>query len=281
VEYIPDRDQYWMFQDYPQAPRGVIRFARSTNRVDWTTFPNPALAYTTSGWDRNLYRSTFTFDAATNQIRLWYSAHNGSGVWGIGHTTVDYADLLNGLAAAGGWSREQGSGTWSTATSPVLRGARSARLVQSAGESMWLSKPQPLANGLFLESNVYDDLDSTAFEMVRLTNVSDNRVGIGVWTGASANRYVFHDKNYSYTGTSVTRRRGWHRFGVLVKPDASVEFSVDGRIVGTRTGQFANAAQVQVEGYSGGTTTYYVDDLRVRRWTGPEPATSVGAEETR
>jgi phosphoketolase len=62
-------------------------------------------------------------------------------------------------------------------------------------------------------------------------------------------------------------------------PDASVVFAIDGRTVGTLTGQFTNATQIQVEGYSGGTTTH-VDDLRVRRWTGPEPATSVGAEQT-
>lgn len=281
VEYIAARNEYWMFLDFPSTPEGNIRFARSTDGVNWTTYPNPALTYRTGSWDSSLYRSSFTFDAATNQLRLWYSAHSASKVWRIGHSSVDYADLVNQLVAGGGWRREQGTGTWSTSTSPVLRGALSARLIQSTGTSMWVSKPQPLANGLFLESNVYDDLDRTAFKMVRLTSAADKRVGVGVWTGASANRYVFHGTNFRYTASSVTRTRGWHRFGVLLKPDGSVAFSVDGRTVGTVTGQFTNAAQVQVEGYAGGTTGYNVDDLRVRRWTGPEPTTSIGAEESR
>jgi hypothetical protein len=281
VEYLPDRNEYWMFLDYPSTPGGIIRFARSANRVNWTTYPNPALSFTANGWDQSLYRSSFTVDAAANQIRLWYSAHNGSNVWHIGHSTVDYADLLNGLVAAGGWNREQGSGTWSTSTTRARRGTLSAQLVQSAGTSMWVSKPQPLGNSLFFEADIYDDLDSTAFKMVRITNGSDNRVGVGVWTGASGNRYVFHGKTYTYTASTVARSARWHRFGVLINADSSVVFSVDGRTIGTLTGQFANATQIQIEGYSGGTTTYQVDDLRVRRWTGPEPAASVGPEETR
>jgi hypothetical protein len=280
VEYVPDRAEYWMFLDYPSTPGGILRFARSTNRVNWTTYPNPALTYTASGWDRSLYRSSFTFDAATNKIRLWYAAHNGSLVWRIGHSPVDYADLLNGLVAAGGWRREQGNGTWSTTDVRGRRGVLSAALVQAAGADMWVSKTQPLTNGLQLEADIYDDLDSTAFKMVRITNNADSRVGIGVWTGASGSRYVFHGKSFSYTATTVTRRQGWHRFIVRINPDASVEFAVDGRTVGRLTGQFADASQVQVEGYSGGTTSFNVDDLRVRRWTGPEPPTSVGAEET-
>lgn len=279
VEYIPDRAEYWMFLDYPSTPGGIIRFARSTNRVSWTTYPNPALTYTTSGWDRSLYRSSFLFDATSNQIRLWYSAHNGSSVWRIGHSPVDYADLLNGLVAAGGWTREQGSGTWSTSAVRARRGSLSAELVQTAGTHMVLRKTQPLPNGLQLEADLYDDLDSTAFKIVRIANGADNRVGIGVWTGASGTRYVFHGKTYAYTVSTVNRSRGWHRLLVRVKADASVEFAVDGRIVGTLTGQFADASQIQVEGYTGGTTAYNVDDLRVRRWTGAEPPTSVGAEE--
>jgi len=63
---------------------------------------------------------------------------------------------------------------------------------------------------------------------------------------------VFHRKTFAYTVTSIAWTKGWRRFGVLVHADGSLVFSVDGRIAGTITGQFANANQVQVEGYSGG-----------------------------
>lgn len=277
VEYIPSKNEYWMLYNYPSTPNGIIRFARSTNRTSWTTYPNPALSYT-SGWDSNLYRSSFTYDPSTNVIRVWYSAHSSGKIWRTGHTSADYNEFLNGLSAAGGWSREQGNGVWTTAASP-RRGSQSARLTQEAGVSLLLSKPAPLANNFYMETDIYDDMDTSAFKMARVTNSSDNRLGVGVWTGASTTHYAYHNKAYGYTVTSVPRTAGWHKFGVMIKANSSLTFFIDGQNVGTMSGQFNNVNQIQVEGYSGGLTSYYIDDIRVRKWNYPEPAAAVGAEE--
>jgi len=282
VEYIPSKNEFWAVSNYPSIPHGILRFARSSDRVNWTSYATPALSYTT-GWDQGLYRSTFIYNAFTDQISLWYSANNNGSplVWRTGYSSVAYSDLLNQLTSGGGWVREQGSGTWATSTTQVKRGALSAQLTQTTGTSLALSKPQPLPNNFYLESDIYDDLDTTAFKMLRSTNSADSRLGVGVWTGASANKYVFHNKAYAYTVTSVNRTAGWHKFGILLKADSSVAYFIDGQNVGTVSGQFANAAQIQVEGYTGGTTTYNIDDIRVRKWANPDVAVTVGAEEAR
>lgn len=126
---------------------------------------------------------------------------------------------------------------------------------------------------------MYDDLDATAFKIVRCGDASGAEVGIGVWTGSSATHYVYHAAGYTYTATSVARTTGWHKFGMRVTADTSVAFFIDGAQVGTLTGQFADVSQIRIEGYYGGQTTYYVDDVRVRQYATPEPLATVGAEE--
>jgi hypothetical protein len=280
IEYIPAKNEYWMVLSYPQTA-GSLRFARSTDGLNWTTFVNPLLSPTT-GWDTNLYRSTFLYDAPTNTFRLWYSAHRNS-VWRTGYTSADYDDVLNQLTPGGLWVKEAGTGTWGATTERAKRGTTSAKLVQTGtgiGASMAMGKPQPLPNNFFQEVDLYDDMDTTAFKMMRSKNSAGNSIGIGVWTGASATRYVFHDRAYAYTATSVSRSAGWHKLGFILKADGGVTFYVDGQNVGTLTGQFTDADRVAIDGYWGGTTTFHVDDVRVRKWTAALPGVVVGAEET-
>jgi hypothetical protein len=279
IDFIPARNEYWMVLSYPSTA-GSLRFARSVDGLNWTTFTNPLLSPTT-GWDSNLYRSTFLYDAATNAFRLWYSAHKNS-VWRTAYTTADYNDVLNQLAPGGLWLKETGTGTWGATTERAKRGTTSGKLVQTgavSGTSMAVSKPQPLPNNFFQEVDLYDDMDSTAFKMMRSKNSAGHAVGIGVWTGASATRYVFHDRGFAYTVTSVARSAGWHKLGFILKADGGVTFYIDGQNVGTLTGQFTDANRVAVDGYWGGTTSFHVDDIRVRKWTATLPAVGVGAEE--
>lgn len=285
VRYIPSKGEYWMVYNYPRdpPPPGVIRFARSRDGVNWTRYPptNNALSPRAGAWDSSLYRSTFVYDSDTDRVRVWYAGRSEQDVWHTGYTEENYSRFVDQLSGTGGWTLKQGSGTWTASSEQARRGSYSGKLVQQPGANMVLSKRQRLPNGFYQEWDLYDDLDGSAFKMVRSVNASDEKVGVGVWTGSSASNYVYHDKAYGYTVTAVPRTRGWHKFGLLLKPDASVRFFVDGREVGGVNGQFADANQVQIEGYAPGPTTFYVDDIRVRRWTSPEPTVSVGVEEQR
>lgn len=283
VEYIPSKNEFWMINSYGQAT-GSLYYAKSSDGQNWTTYPATALS-PSKGWDANLYRSTFLYDKETNQIRVWYAAYSSTtpAVWRLGQTAADYDAFVGQLATNGGWTQEAGTGIWATTAQQAKRGQFSSRLIQSGtttGTSMQLSKPVPFTQDFYLEADMYDDMDTTAFKMLRSTNASDQRVGVGVWTGSSATKYVFHNKSYGYTATSVNRTAGWHKFGMLVKADSSVTYFVDGQNVGTATAQFNNASQAQIEGYNGGTTTFYIDDIRVRKWAAQEPVTTVGAHET-
>jgi hypothetical protein len=277
VEYIPSRQEYWMAYNYPMSPKGVLWFATSSDGITWTTYRNPALTYTT-GWDGNIYRSSFAYDPATNVIRFWYSAFDAAVTWHVGETSLDAQAFLTQLSVPP-WSVRAGSGSWIVSDTHAKRGNLSGRLTQLGGTSIWVSKPEPFANSFYLEWDMYDSLDGSAFSMVRVVNPADKRLGVGVWTGSSRTKYVFHDQNYRYTVTTKARTGGWHKFGTLVRNDGSITYYIDGQSVGSLTGQFANASRVQVEGYYGGVTTYYVDDVRVRKWNPAEPTVTVGDEE--
>lgn len=277
VEYVPTKHEYWMLYDYPSSPLGVVRLARSVDGLTWTTYTNRALTYT-NGWDASLYRSAFLYDPGTNLLRVWYSAHSSSAVWHVGQTSFDYDKFLAQLLTPP-WTVRQGSGSWAVSAARVRRGNLSGRLVQLSTSSIWARKAAPLGNNFYLESDVYDDLDSTAFTMVRAVNPLDKRLGVGVWTGSSGSKYVFHDQNYRYVATTKARTVGWHKFGILIRSDASVTYYIDGQNVGSLTGQFNDASRIHVEGYYRAPTTYYVDDIRVRTWNAVAPRALVGAEQ--
>jgi hypothetical protein len=277
VEYIASRHEYWMAYNYPSTPKGVIYFATSSDGVAWRTYRNPVLTYT-SGWDNSLYRTAFAYDPTTDVVRFWYSAHNASGAWRVGQTSLDAQAFLTQLSVRP-WSVRAGNGTWILSPTRVKRGNLSGRLTQLAGTSIWVSKTEPFTDSFYLEWDMYDSLDTSAFNMVRVVDPADKRLGVGVWTGSSQTKYVFHDQNYRYVVTTKTRTSGWHKFATLVRNNGSITYYIDGQNVGSLTGQFTDASRVQVEGYPGGVTTYYVDDIRVRKWNVTEPRVSVGAEE--
>jgi len=146
---------------------------------------------------------------------------------------------------------------------------------------MMVTRPLPLSNGFYQEWDMYDDNDQTAFKVVRVGNAAGQRIGVGVYTGSSTTNYAYHNAAYAYTATTVARSVGWHKFGTLLTANGSATFYIDGQAVGTVTAQFSNATVSSVEGYgnSGFTTTYYVDDLRIRGTCGAEATATVGIEE--
>ena len=107
------------------------------------------------------------------------------------------------------------------------------------------------------------------------------QTGLGVWTGASGDRYVHHDHGYSYHVTDVIRSHGWHKFGIGVSADGSATFFIDDVLVDNLGPQFDAPTSVSVEGYYEGTTTSFVDDLRIRKLAIEQPGiSSVGGTET-
>jgi hypothetical protein len=279
VKYIPEKSEYWMLYNYP-AQHGMLKFARSTDGMNWTTYPNAVMMSSTSGWDTNLYRSTFVYDNTTSQFKIWYSAYTDEQIWHIGYVNKTYSDMLNALSAPSGWTKWNGLGFWMTSSDIKKRGTYSGKLIQLSGyenNQMIIHKDAPFQNNFYEECDMYDDLASDAFKMFRIHG--DGEVGLGVYSGSSNDYYSFHSNSYEYTNTNQKRTLGWHKFGILLKADSSVAFFIDGINVGTLSSQFNDATAISIEGLSLQPSTFYIDDIRVRKYADSEPSlNSFGAE---
>lgn len=84
VQWMPTLNQYWAV--YPMKAPGrcstqKLYFATSTDGVKWTRYPTPLLQV---GELKELtdivYRSTFDYNAATDEVRFWFSGANALGL---------------------------------------------------------------------------------------------------------------------------------------------------------------------------------------------------------
>ncbi len=285
VIHVPSKNEFWaLMAAYPSGSacdNTDLFFARSSDGLNWNTYNRVALSPGWgSTWDgAQIYRSTLLYDETNDLLRVWYSANNWVGgipIWHQGYTERNYTQFLGALSSpdGGGWTIEQGNGDWSPSTIPVRRGTYSGRLVQNSGVDMLVSKPQPVSADFYQEWDMYDDLDTTGFKGVRVAT-EGRSVGVGVWTGSSTDHYVYHTYDYYYIPTTITRTLGWHKFSVLLRSTSSVTFYIDGQQVGSLNGQFNAATHIDLEGEGAVPSTYYVDDIRIRKYSSPEPVTTL------
>lgn len=80
VQWVPEMSQYWAL--YPAKSAGncatrAVYLATSADGVQWTTYPTPVLESGELYELRDIvYRSTFTYVAADDEIRFWFSGAN-------------------------------------------------------------------------------------------------------------------------------------------------------------------------------------------------------------
>ena len=77
VEWIPSRQEYWALYNAKTAgmcTTGAVYLATSGDGVHWRTYPSPVLARGAIPELQDVvYRSTLSFDAASDAVTLWYS----------------------------------------------------------------------------------------------------------------------------------------------------------------------------------------------------------------
>ena len=104
VRWVPAHAQYWaVYAAYPDDGQGCggddLFFAQSADGVHWKTFPSPIYRREDREWTRSaLYRSTFQYDAPSDEIRLWVSGRDASGVWSTGYARLGLRHLLERIA---------------------------------------------------------------------------------------------------------------------------------------------------------------------------------------
>lgn len=101
VEWIPARSEYWAV--YPLKTAGdcttrSLQFATSPDGVHWTTYPSPLRSHSAIPEMMDVvYRSTSDYDAASDEVTLWYSgaSYDGSAyVWHLARERLSLPSML-------------------------------------------------------------------------------------------------------------------------------------------------------------------------------------------
>jgi hypothetical protein len=104
VRYIPSKREYWaLYAAFPTTPAGCdiddLFFARSTDGVHWKTYADPILRHEDRAWTAAaIYRSSFLYDADSDELRVWLSARGADAKWRLGFAHFRYSRLLSELS---------------------------------------------------------------------------------------------------------------------------------------------------------------------------------------
>ena len=80
-------------------------FSRSSDGVHWTTYSEPIIRHGDQDWTATaVYRSTFLYDAATDELRLWISARGTDGAWRVGFARARFTAMMAALETGTGIS---------------------------------------------------------------------------------------------------------------------------------------------------------------------------------
>ena len=75
-------------------------FARSSDGTHWTTYLEPILRHEEREWTASaVYRSSFLYDAKTDELSLYISARGSDGAWHLGFARARYEELASRLGA--------------------------------------------------------------------------------------------------------------------------------------------------------------------------------------
>jgi hypothetical protein len=105
ARWIPSKQEYWMLiSAFPKNADGChtddLFFARSSDGTHWTTYLEPILRHEEREWTASaVYRSSFLYDAKTDELSLYISARGSDGAWHLGFARARYEELASRLGA--------------------------------------------------------------------------------------------------------------------------------------------------------------------------------------
>jgi hypothetical protein len=108
VQWIPDREEFWALYNVKGAGScntQLLFLATSPDGVRWKTYPSPVLRIgAIREFSDIVYRSTFAYNARTDNIRFWFSGagHDARGfVWRTVYQRRRRADVFASIAREG------------------------------------------------------------------------------------------------------------------------------------------------------------------------------------
>jgi predicted GH43/DUF377 family glycosyl hydrolase len=105
ARWIPSKSEYWMLiSAFRENGNGChtddLFFARSADGTHWTSYAEPVIRHEDREWTATaVYRSSFLYDAESDQLSLWLSARGSDGAWRMGYARAHYSSLLSMLEA--------------------------------------------------------------------------------------------------------------------------------------------------------------------------------------
>lgn len=104
ARWIPEKSEYWMliaaFPEGTSCQTDDLFFARSSDGVHWTAYPQPVLRHEDRQWTAGaVYRSSFLYDPHSDELQLWISARGTDDAWRMGYARVRYSRMLSVLEA--------------------------------------------------------------------------------------------------------------------------------------------------------------------------------------
>jgi len=310
VIWVPEKQEYWLLDSGATVrtkDKAINRdtrlfFAKSSDGLNWTSYPRQIIQLGEQ-WDNYfMYRATGLYDNQNNKIRIWYSALSGDSSWHTGYTEGDYDTFLSNVATSIDYNNykkwtdypwvvgdsDKSGGTFAYTADRAKFGSGSVRVTQQA--RVWSEAQHyiranktisTVPSNFIAEWYMYDNLLQAGFKVVRISKGDyGNNLGMGVWRGSSSVNYVYQSSS-GYTVTSVSRSEGWHKFGIALDDQGTATFFIDDVNVGSKTGQTAGRDTVNFQGYVGDqtdATSYSIDQLVIRSYSSPDPAASVGSE---
>jgi len=101
VTWVPQRNEYWALynaKDAGSCTTTELRFATSTDGIQWTVLPTPLLARgAIPEFADVVYRSSLSYDAASDQVTIWYSGARvaaGKYIWGLATQSMARATMF-------------------------------------------------------------------------------------------------------------------------------------------------------------------------------------------
>jgi hypothetical protein len=115
VAYIPSRREYWaVYPAYPEGTCGAneLFFARSSDGLQWETYPQPLLEHRAVAWTRStLYRASIIYNAAMDRVRIYFSGRARDRSWGAGLLELSTSALFRTVTTTPASGRRTPGGT--------------------------------------------------------------------------------------------------------------------------------------------------------------------------